>query len=191
MIKKNENYETLFSNFFTKTLVVYLICIIITMIFKTFFALTNGEEVFENFMLNLRPYLIGSFDKGDSIFASRYGDLGVFSVHYTILVSLIISYLLFIKISSSNSIYKNLNFFPLSVIMIIVGLILTITMYKNFFFCLPEAIMLSGIINLILVFIPYKTIEKNKKLLTTSYNIFIASISVIALFATFLPYIGE
>ena len=181
MTDKNKINE-LIDKFITITLILYLISFFLVLIFRTIFAFANGEEPVGSFMLNFRSFLLGSLNEEENLFSTRFTSIGLYAIHFTLLFAFFI-YKSFLANSKSGIIVP--------IIMIIIGLLLTITMYQNFFFCLPEAIAFAGIIALVFNFLPYELTEKSEKPIIMVYKTTIIVISVVALFAAVLPYIGE
>ena len=184
MFKKDDKIKQseLINKLLRITLIIYLISFILILVFRTIFAYMNGEEPIESFMLNYRSFLLGSLNEAENIFSTRFTSVGVFSIHFIIFFALLLY----------KSIFINADIHILqSSFMVIIGCILSIFMYENFLFCLPEAIVLAGLLGLISKIPIYQKIIKNEKKLVNMYKIFLIFLSIIALFVKILPYIGE
>ena len=181
------------------TFIIYFIFFVAIVLFKTIFSYINGDDFVGTFMMTFRSFIFGTVVDSEKIFSTRFESIGLFTIHFTIFFGMILYRTIFAgnKISGLKNVLIDLLF-------IIIGVVLTITMWKNMVFCLPEAMIFAGILNMVKCLIgnsnknnrkqAFENIEISEefyKKVVKAYSIFIIILSVVAFTQGILPYIIE
>lgn len=143
----NNNKDNIMKRILIDVFLAYLISSVVLIIAKTYFSYQNGEELVETIMLNFRTYFLGSITTEEKIFAMNMDSIGLFAIHLTIFFAMLIYCVI-----CSEGFGKTKNLI-ISIAIILIGIVLTIFMRERFIWCLPEALLLSGIILLVLTII--------------------------------------
>lgn len=181
------------------TFIIYFIFFVAIVLFKTIFSYVNGDDFVGTFMMAFRSFIFGTVVDSENIFSTRFESIGLFTIHFTIFFGMI----LYRTIFAGNKI-SGLKNVLIDSLFIIIGVVLTITMGKNMLFCLPEAMIFAGILNMVKCLIgnfdknngkqAFENIEISEdfyKKVVKAYSIFIIVLSVVAFAQGILPYIIE
>lgn len=162
--------------------IAYGISFLVVIITKGIMAFINGEEVLETLMLSIRSYLLGSITTDETIFAMKMESIGLFAIHFTAFFALLFYY---------PMLDLNLNKIEtgvFSLVLIIVGAVLTIFIRERIIWCITMALLLSGIILLIA-----KVFENIKIKLPVNMiiRVLVVAISFVSIACVLAPYFIE
>ena len=155
-------------------LFIYLVSFVVLIIVKTGLLMINEENLIEPLMLTFRSYLLGTITTEETIFDMMLENIGLFVVHFTVFFALIIMYFkLYSGFDKKTSVI-------ISLFEILVGMIFVIFMRERFIFCIPFAMVLSGIMYILYVAV-FSKIKINDKILLNINRLFFIIISIVSI----------
>lgn len=179
------------------TFIIYAISFILILALTIVFSYMNGDVILDNFMLNFRSYLLGSFSYNDEdiYFSSlRFENIGLFAVHFT----LFFTYFFLWAFNNMHETYDRMGQtvqwivckfeLLLALITLAAGLLITIFIRQNFFFCLPEAITLACFIHLLKITL-LKNLDISGKIIINFSRILSILIAIVGIALFVLRYV--
>lgn len=162
--------------------IAYGVSFLVIIITKGIMAFVNGEEVLDTLMLTLRSYLLGSITTDETIFAMRLESINLFAIHFILFFSLIFYYpMLDLSLNKIEAVI-------FSFVIIIIGVVLTIYVRERSIWCMPMALLFSGVLFLITRFFEKLSIKLPIRIIT---RILMIVISIISVGLVLLPYFVE
>ena len=188
MTNNNEKIPKLMRDIF----IIYMISFILLLALTIIFSYINEDVILDNFMLNFRSYLLGSFSYNDEdiYFSSlRFENVGLFAVHFTLFFTYFFLWVYMRQCTRTARAYGTGELYEplLALVALVVGLLITIFIRQNFFFCLPEAITLASLVHLLKITL-LKNLDINGKIIINFSRILSILIAIVGIVLFIMRY---
>lgn len=178
----NDKIKNLIKEMMKWTLCIYFLCVAIIIIVKGFITFVDDGLLLENVMLNYRTYLFGLIVAKEKFLFAKFEPVQIFAIHFTIFFALFFYYVIFY-----NKRREDQKFILKSFLLIIVAVLIIVLTRLRFPFCLPYALILSGIINIIITIFGARINESDVRIIKV-FKIALSFFSVICLVYEFASY---
>lgn len=120
-----------------RTFIIYVIFFVLVLCLKAVFSFINEDDIVGNLMITFRSFALGTISSNE-IFSTRFESIGLFAIHFILFFGFYFYIVIFDK--------KNI---VASILILVIGIVLTIFMRGRFLFCIPEALIFAGIMGAI------------------------------------------